>query len=30
VAHVQFEHVSSYLRNSMESLFDLDNPYFTA
>jgi hypothetical protein len=28
VAHAQFEHVSSYLRTSMESLFDLDKPYF--
>ena len=30
VAHAQFEHVSSYLRTSMESLFDLDKPYFVA
>jgi hypothetical protein len=30
VAHAQFEHVSSYLRPSMESLFDLDKPYFAA
>jgi hypothetical protein len=30
VAHTQFEHVSSYLRTSMESLFDLDEPYFAA
>ena len=30
VAHAQFEHVSSYLRTSMESLFDLDEPYFAA
>ena len=30
VAHAQFEHVSSYLRNSMESLFDLEKPYFAA
>jgi len=29
VAHAQFEHVSSYLRTSMECLFDLDRPYFT-
>jgi Ankyrin repeats (many copies)/Ankyrin repeats (3 copies) len=29
-AHAQFEHVSSYLRTSMESLFDLDKPYFAA
>jgi hypothetical protein len=28
--HAQFEHVSSYLRTSMESLFDLDKPYFAA
>src|SRR6266403_5041019 len=28
VAHAQFEHVSSYLRTSMECLFDLDRPYF--
>ena len=27
-AHAQFEHVSSYLRTSMEYLFDLDMPYF--
>jgi Ankyrin repeats (many copies)/Ankyrin repeats (3 copies) len=30
VAHAQIEHVSSYLRTSMESLFDLDKPYFAA
>jgi len=30
VAHAQFEHVSSHLRTSMESLFDLDKPYFSA
>jgi hypothetical protein len=30
VAHAQFEHVSSCLRASMESLFDLDKPYFAA
>jgi hypothetical protein len=30
VAHAQFEHVSSHLRSSMESLFDLDKPYFAA
>jgi hypothetical protein len=30
VAHAQFEGVSSYLRTSMESLFDLDKPYFAA
>ena len=30
VAHAQFEHVSSHLRTSMESLFDLDKPYFAA
>jgi hypothetical protein len=30
VAHAQFEHVSSYLRTSMKSLFDLDKPYFAA
>jgi ankyrin repeat protein len=30
VAHAQFEHVSSYLQTSMESLFDLDKPYFAA
>src|SRR6266849_11146069 len=29
-AHAQFEHVSSYLRTSMESLFDQDKPYFAA
>jgi hypothetical protein len=29
-AHAQFERVSSYLLTSMESLFDLDKPYFTA
>jgi hypothetical protein len=29
-AHAQFEHVSSYLRISMESLFDPDKPYFAA
>jgi ankyrin repeat protein len=29
-AHAQFEHVSSYLRTSMEYLFDLDKPYFAA
>jgi ankyrin repeat protein len=29
-AHAQFEHVSSYLRTSMETLFDLDKPYFAA
>jgi ankyrin repeat protein len=29
-AHAQFEHASSYLRTSMESLFDLDKPYFAA
>ena len=28
--HAQFEHVSSYLRTSMESLFDPDMPYFEA
>jgi Ankyrin repeats (3 copies)/Ankyrin repeats (many copies) len=28
--HAQFEHVSSYLRTSMESLFDPDKPYFAA
>jgi len=28
VAHGQFGDVSSYLRTSMESLFDLDKPYF--
>jgi len=30
VAHAQFEYVLSYLRASMESLFDLDKPYFAA
>jgi hypothetical protein len=30
VAHAQFEHVSTYLRTSMESLFDPDKPYFVA
>ncbi|KAF8501749.1 hypothetical protein F5888DRAFT_1875370 [Russula emetica] len=30
VAHAQFGHVSSYLRTSMEFLFDLDKPYFAA
>ena len=30
VAHAQFERVSSYLRTSMESLFDQDKPYFAA
>ena len=30
VRHAQFERVSSFLRNAMECLFDLDNPYFTA
>ena len=30
MVHAQFEHVSSYLRTSMESLFDLDKPYFAA
>jgi len=30
VAHAQYEHVLSYLRTSMESLFDLDKPYFAA
>ena len=30
VARAQIEHVSSYLRTSMESLFDLDKPYFAA
>ena len=30
VVHAQFEHVSSHLRTSMESLFDLDKPYFEA
>jgi hypothetical protein len=30
VAHAQFEHVSSYLRTSMESLFDLVKPYYAA
>ena len=29
-AHAQFEHVSSPLRTSMESLFDQDKPYFAA
>ena len=29
-AHAQFERVSSYLRTSMESLFDPDKPYFSA
>jgi len=29
-AHAQFEHVSSNLQTSMESLFDLDKPYFAA
>jgi hypothetical protein len=29
-AHAQFEHVSSFLRTSMESLFDLNKPYFAA
>ena len=29
-AHARFEHVSSYLRTSMEYLFDLDMPYFAA
>jgi hypothetical protein len=29
-AHAQFEHVSSYLRTSMEYLFNLDMPYFAA
>ncbi len=29
VAHAQFEDVSSYLRTSMECLFDLDRPYFS-
>jgi hypothetical protein len=28
--HAQFEHVSSCLRTSMDSLFDLDKPYFAA
>ena len=28
--HAQTEHVSSYLRTSMASLFDLDKPYFAA
>ena len=28
--HAQFERVSSSLRNAMEYLFDLDNPYFAA
>jgi hypothetical protein len=30
VAHAQFERVSSYLRTLMESLFNLDKPYFAA
>ena len=30
VAHAQFEHVSTYLRTSMETLFDPDKPYFAA
>ena len=30
VAHAQFEHVSLYLQTSMETLFDLDRPYFAA
>ena len=30
VAHAQFEHVSSYLRTSIESLFDMNKPYFAA
>jgi Ankyrin repeats (many copies) len=30
VAHAQFEHVSSCLRTSMESLFDMNKPYFGA
>jgi ankyrin repeat protein len=30
VAHAQFKHVSSYLRTSMETLFDLDKPYFAS
>jgi hypothetical protein len=30
VEHAQFEHVSSYLRTSMESLFDMEKPYFAA
>ena len=30
VRHAQFERVSSFLRNAMECLFDLDNPYFAA
>jgi hypothetical protein len=29
-AHAQFERVSSYLRTSMGSIFDLDKPYFAA
>jgi len=29
-AHAQFERVSLYLRTSMEYLFDLDKPYFSA
>ena len=28
VAHAQFEKVSSFLRKAMESLFDVDKPYF--
>ena len=30
VTHAQFDNVSSYLRTSMEYLFDLDMPYFAA
>jgi len=30
VTHAQFENVSSYVRKAMESLFDLDRPYFGA
>jgi ankyrin repeat protein len=30
VTHAQFESVSSFLQKSMEYLFDLDKPYFTA
>ncbi|KAF8489915.1 hypothetical protein F5888DRAFT_1951512 [Russula emetica] len=30
VAHARFEHVSSHLRTSMESLFDQEKPYFAA
>jgi hypothetical protein len=30
MAHAQFEQVSSFLRTSMETLFDLDKPYFAA